>query len=199
MSKEHGVRRRRFLTPLACYPLLTTLHPLTTLLYTLHHATLTLPHPDPLTMLPYTLLQAAQTLAERVRLEMEVKAAELEARRQQDVVNRRAKEYAVSLKRAKKAELQLATAQNLLPFLRHATQGSNPGLAEPRQGSNPGLAESPDRPATHAFEPHLGWAGGSGRRRSGRWARSRRRRRSRWRPWRSCDARWISSSTPSIS
>ena len=28
-------------------------------------------------MLPYTLLQAAQTLAERVRLEMEVKAAEL--------------------------------------------------------------------------------------------------------------------------
>ena len=95
MRKEHGVRRRRFLTPLACYPLLTTLHPLTTLLYTLHHATLTLPHPDPLTMLPYTLLQAAQTLAERVRLEMEVKAAELEARRQQDVVNRRAKEYAV--------------------------------------------------------------------------------------------------------
>ena len=62
--------------------------------------------------------EAAQTLAERVRLEMEVKAAELEARRQQDVVNRRAKEYAVSLKRAKKAELQLATAQNLLPFLR---------------------------------------------------------------------------------
>jgi len=62
--------------------------------------------------------EAAQTLAERVRLEMEVKAAELEARRQQDVVNRRAKEYAVSLKRAKKSDLQLASAQNLLPFLR---------------------------------------------------------------------------------
>lgn len=62
--------------------------------------------------------EAAQTLAERVRLEMEVKAAELEARREQDLVNRRAKEYALSLKRAKKAQALLSTAQNLLPFLR---------------------------------------------------------------------------------
>ena len=68
--------------------------------------------------------EAAQTLAKRVELELEVKAGEQEAKRQHDLVNRRAKEYAVALKRAKKAELQLHAAQNLLPFLRR--QAANP-------------------------------------------------------------------------
>ena len=54
----------------------------------------------------------------------QVKAGEQEAKRQHDLVNRRAKEYAVALKRAKKAELQLHAAQNLLPFLRR--QAANP-------------------------------------------------------------------------
>ena len=62
--------------------------------------------------------EATAAQAERVRLELEVKALEQEAKREQDGLNRRAKEYSTALKKTKKVEQQLQNAQNLLPFLK---------------------------------------------------------------------------------
>ena len=62
--------------------------------------------------------EATAAQAERVRLELEQKAQTLEAKREQDGLNRRAKEYSSALKKTKKVEQQLQNAQNLLPFLK---------------------------------------------------------------------------------
>ena len=62
--------------------------------------------------------EAAHALAERARLEMEQKAATNEGKREQDALNRQAKEYATALKRCKRSEVQLQTSQAQVPFMR---------------------------------------------------------------------------------
>jgi len=62
--------------------------------------------------------EAAHALAERARLEMEQKAATNEGKREQDALNRQAKEYASALKRCKRSEVQLQTSQAQVPFMR---------------------------------------------------------------------------------
>ena len=62
--------------------------------------------------------EGAHALAERARLEMEQKAAATDAKREQDSLNRKAKEYSNALKKAKRAEVLLQTSQAQLPFMR---------------------------------------------------------------------------------
>ncbi|KAL1524346.1 hypothetical protein AB1Y20_019244 [Prymnesium parvum] len=62
--------------------------------------------------------EASHTLAERVRLEMDQKAAAADVKREADLLNRSSKEYSAALKKCKKAETQLQVAQNQVPFLR---------------------------------------------------------------------------------
>ena len=60
--------------------------------------------------------ESSHALGERVKLEMEQKAVEAEAKREQDLLNRRAKEYSSSQKQYKKAEMQLQTSVSQVPF-----------------------------------------------------------------------------------
>ena len=55
--------------------------------------------------------ESAHAMADRSRLELEQKNAQSEAKREQDNLNRKAKEYSNSLKKCKRAEVQLQTAQ----------------------------------------------------------------------------------------
>jgi len=73
--------------------------------------------------------EAAHALAERTRLEMEQKAAAQDGKREQDGLNRRAKEYANALKRCKRAEVQLQTSQAQVPFMRRQLEEANRQVA----------------------------------------------------------------------
>jgi len=66
--------------------------------------------------------EAAHALAERARLEMDQKAAATDAKREQDALNRESKQYNNSLKRCKRAEVQLQTAQAQVPFMRRQVE-----------------------------------------------------------------------------
>ena len=68
--------------------------------------------------------EAAHALAERTKLQMEQNAAASDGKREQDALNRRAKEYSDALKKCKRAEVQLQTAQAQIPF--HKRQGRRP-------------------------------------------------------------------------
>ena len=57
-------------------------------------------------------------MADRSRLELEERNVQLESKREQDNLNRKAKDYSNSLKRCKRAEVQLQTAQAQVPFMR---------------------------------------------------------------------------------
>ena len=69
--------------------------------------------------------EASHAQAERTRLEMEQKAAASGAKREQDGLNRRAKEYSNALKRCKRAEVQLQTSQAQVPFMRRQLEEAN--------------------------------------------------------------------------
>jgi len=69
--------------------------------------------------------EAAHAQAERTRLEMAQKAAAQDGKREQDALNRRAKEYANELKRCKRTEVQLQTAQAQVPFMRRQLEEAN--------------------------------------------------------------------------
>lgn len=62
--------------------------------------------------------ESAHALSERARLQMELHAAVIEQKRKQDDLNREAKQYSISLKQCKKAEVQLQTSQSQIPFLK---------------------------------------------------------------------------------
>ena len=69
--------------------------------------------------------EAAHAQAERTRLEIEQKALALDGKREQDGLNRRAKEYSNALKRCKRAEVQLQTSQAQVPFMRRQLEETN--------------------------------------------------------------------------
>jgi len=73
--------------------------------------------------------EASHALAERVRLEMEQKAVALEAKREQDTLNRRSKEYSASLKRCKKSEVALQNSLSQVPFLQRQLDEANRQVA----------------------------------------------------------------------
>lgn len=62
--------------------------------------------------------ESAHAMADRSRLELEQKNAAAEAKREQDNLNRKAKEYSNALKNCKRAEVQLQTSQAQVPFMR---------------------------------------------------------------------------------
>ena len=69
--------------------------------------------------------EASHALAERTRLELEAKAVAQDGKREQDGLNRKAKEYQDALKRCKRAEVQLQTAQAQVPFIRRQLEEAN--------------------------------------------------------------------------
>jgi DNA repair exonuclease SbcCD ATPase subunit len=73
-------------------------------------------------------LSRAACQAERTRLEMDQKAAASDGKREQDGLNRRSKEYANELKRCKRTEVQLQTAQAQVPFMRRQLEEANRDL-----------------------------------------------------------------------
>ena len=60
----------------------------------------------------------ANSLAERVQIEFEMKGVQSDAKREQDTLNRRQKDYSISLKNLKRAEQQLVNTQSLVPFMK---------------------------------------------------------------------------------
>ena len=64
-------------------------------------------------------------VAERARLDLEAKAASMDGKREQDSLNRRAKEYTNELKRCKRAEVQLQTSLAQVPFMRRQQEETN--------------------------------------------------------------------------
>ena len=62
--------------------------------------------------------EASHNLAERARLDMDQKAAISDVKRETDLLNRSSKEYNGSLKKCKRAEMQLQASQNQVPFMR---------------------------------------------------------------------------------
>ena len=62
--------------------------------------------------------ESAHAMADRSRLELEERNVQQESKREQDNLNRKAKDYSNSLKRCKRAEVQLQTAQAQVPFMR---------------------------------------------------------------------------------
>uniref|UniRef100_A0A7S4FAG5 Cilia- and flagella-associated protein 58 central coiled coil domain-containing protein n=1 Tax=Chrysotila carterae TaxID=13221 RepID=A0A7S4FAG5_CHRCT len=73
--------------------------------------------------------EASHALAERVRLEMDQKAVTADAKREQDLLNRRSKEYTAALKRCKKLEMQLQNSQSQIPFLERDLEETNRQMA----------------------------------------------------------------------
>ena len=77
--------------------------------------------------------EASHALAERVRLEMDQKAAVADTKREHDLLNRSAKEYATSLKKCKRAEVQLQNSQNQVPFMRRQLEEAGRQVASLRE------------------------------------------------------------------
>ena len=73
--------------------------------------------------------EASHAQAERTRLDMDAKAATQEGKREQDGLNRKAKEYQNALKRCKRAEVQLQTSQAQVPFVRRQLEEANRQVA----------------------------------------------------------------------
>jgi len=79
--------------------------------------------------LEYAKEEAAHNLAERARLEMDQKAAVAEVKRETDLLNRSSKEYNASLKKCKRAEMQLQASQNQVPFMRRQLEEASRQVA----------------------------------------------------------------------
>jgi hypothetical protein len=66
--------------------------------------------------------ETSAALTDRVRLEIEQKALVLELKREQDALNRRVKDYNAALKRARRAEVAMQQARQLVPHERLQAQ-----------------------------------------------------------------------------
>merc|ERR1719446_1979520 len=60
---------------------------------------------------------SVKLLQDKLKLEQEQKAVAEDAKREQDILSRRAKEYSAALKQTKKGEQQVSTAVAQVPFL----------------------------------------------------------------------------------
>ena len=67
----------------------------------------------------------ANSLAERVQIEFEMKGVQSDAKREQDTLNRRQKDYSISLKNLKRAEQQLVSTQSLVPFMKRQIEDAS--------------------------------------------------------------------------
>ena len=67
----------------------------------------------------------ANSLAERVQIEFEMKGVQSDAKREQDTLNRRQKDYSISLKNLKRAEQQLVNTQSLVPFMKRQIEDAS--------------------------------------------------------------------------
>ena len=64
-------------------------------------------------------------MAERVQIEFEMKGVQSDAKREQDTLNRRQKDYSISLKNLKRAEQQLVNTQSLVPFMKRQIEDAS--------------------------------------------------------------------------